>query len=229
VKKKIGLFAFSFLPFFMIGIFSANLLVHNQSTQRVVQAATESKKLQNHQSTFLLIQTDNLNQPIPKLVSINILFLASSDQTFLKVMQIYPSENSGKDALLASQFEIYPGQEINSKFMDLLKSTYDFTWGGFVIFDQQSLDSYSAWLATQVVGIGKPQIGTSSTATIQPVIQTLCNVLQTRSKSAILDFPTSTFSENHWISNITLKSFTDSLNWISPELPLSSCEVISPK
>ena len=212
----------------MIGVLSANLLVHTQSVPQVVQAASESVRPQNHQSTFLLIQTDNLNLPIPKIISINVLFLATSDQTFLKVMQIYPSENSGKDALLASQFEIYPGHEINAKFMDLLKSTYDFAWDGFVIFDQQSLDAYSAWLATQVVGIGKPQIGTSSTATIRPVIQTLCNVLQTRSKSAILDFPLSTFSEKHWISNITLKSFTDSLNWIAPELPLSSCEVISP-
>lgn len=210
----------------MIGVFSASLFTEKRPAPRTVQPSVELQNVASQQNTYLLIQTDNLNQSVPLLKMIHVLFLAASDQAILKGMQIYPSADSANDALLASQFELFPGQEVNPKFMALLRSIYNFEWDGYLIFDQQSLDAYSAWLATQSVGVEKPGNTSSSPVNIASVLRTLCNVLQIRSRSVILGFPFSTYSGNHLISNINLKLFSDSLPWLDPDLPLTSCEII---
>lgn len=210
----------------MIGVFSASLFTQKHSATYTGQALVEPRNAINQQNTYLLLGTDNLNQSVPLLRTIHVLFLAASDQAILKVMQIYPSSNSANDALLASQFEIFPMQEVNPKFIDLLGSIYDFDWDGYLIFDQQSLNAYFAWLADQSVGVEKPIDVNSNLANVELLFETLCNILQVRPRSVILDFPFSTISGNHLISNISLKSFSDSVLWLDPALSLTSCEII---
>lgn len=229
VKKKITLFTFSFLPFFLIGILAAGLFVKDQGSVRTVQAAGNQTSNQASQLTYLLIETDDMENPAPALKTINIAFVGYSDQTILKIMQIFPSSDSARDALLASQFSIVPGSKPAPTFLAILGTKFSFTWDGTLLYDRPAADEFSTWLFQKGLTLNASSNKAASNSTKTQLFQALCNVLQTHPKSVILEFHPSNLINKHFDSDINSKSFNALINKLSADLPFASCEIISEK
>jgi hypothetical protein len=229
VKKNFSLFSLAFLPFFIIGILSANLLVKEPLQKSHYQNQTiESKNQNNNQTSFLLIETDDLSLPVPRLVSINILFLAASNQAYLKLIQIFPSSHLENDALLASQFGILANQILNPDFSKIIGTTYNFSWNGYFIFDKQSKDFFNSWLVKTPTF--SSAINENTTAPVskntQDIILQICSQLEKDNKSMILMLQGLQFPQDHFHSELDLKAFVSTLIWFDPAFPLATCEVL---
>jgi len=112
--KNLRIFSFAFLPFFVVGILSARLVFNKAPVQSSPSVAQTTQTVSSNQRVFLLVQVDDLTLPSSRLMTIHVLFLASAENRFVEAMQIFPSTDPGRDALLASQYALDSNNKLDS-------------------------------------------------------------------------------------------------------------------
>lgn len=193
-----------------------------------VEAATGAASNPKFQKGFLLIQINDLDVKTSSLNKINFVFVNSADQTAMKIMQVFPSTDLTRDALLASQFKLHNSKKVDSKFIEILRTTFDYKWDGLFVYDSTALNDFSTWLVSQVVLAAKPGQNVSG-ITDDQVAPALCIFIKTHPKTELMNYSISKNTSHHFFSDLSRKGLAEFLKNLSPEPPFSSCEVLTSK
>jgi hypothetical protein len=230
MKKIYVILLFSFIPFFALGILAARYYVQHEPFVGVVKANSAQVEYQTRQTTLVLIQADDLSQTLPKLARMDVLFILDGEVPSIKIMQIFPSNNTEVDLLLVSQFALDPQNGMNEEFDHTLQLAYDFQWDGEILIDQTSAAAILAW--SQNKNISTTTIPASSTAD-QPdhsakIIESVCNILAPNSQIDLSQFPDANVLDGHYLLSTEHKIFNHLSEVIQGGQHILDCEVLPP-
>jgi hypothetical protein len=230
MKKIYIILLFSFIPFFALGILAARYYVQHEPFVSVVQAKSAQVETETGQTTLLLIQADDLLQSSPKLNRMEVLFILEGEKPSVKILQIFPSNDSEIDLLLVSQFSMDPQHGVNEGFNQTLRLAYDFHWDGVIIIDQASAVAILDW--SQQNNTSPTTISTSST-TNQPdhpagIPVSICDLLSPSAQIDLSQFPDPAVFDGHYELTGEQQLFDHLIEVLQGGQGFVECEILPP-
>ncbi len=218
MKTSAWLLAISFIPFSVFGFLFARLSsfgpgVLDPPVPQIGPATPTS------QVNILFISIDLSAKPNPRLVSIWGLFFAVGDYPSSQMIQLFPSDNSLKDAVLLSEFSLDKNGHLQGDFLDITEKAFQLTWDYYSVVDQKGISHLMSQLhATPGNKDQEVTLQTNESA----LLNSLCSVLL----SPEADIDLAQLLHAYIIDNNFSVAVIDSFqNWMDSKQILTSCEV----
>ena len=175
-------------------------------------------------NTVLILETDDLSQTEPQLLSIWFIHINSGDKPKLGFTPVVTIDMvDSEDYNLLQKFSINPKQQPGNEFLSLVAKK-GFPTQNYIIIDQKSAAGFVNWFAGKE--FSNPLVlDMHSMAQYGPVLRGFCSSLSSVQERGLVDFPWSKVTPDHFATSLQFARVISNLAQLtSPKTP--HCEMI---